>query len=731
MGTRTYGSQEHGRRSGQGRRQDRNERTGAGVGGRCGSQEGRGRQHRDSGRDGRDFGRLWGRADGRAGRRDERNADRDGGRADRHAARGTGREDVCAGMDSVHELFPLTAVTQENFALLHAALTAVLPLRKSHRQELAANITALSRLLTVDRAELRSPYWARPALTSAYVHYFLPWNVYRLSRLLAGLQLPEPEDGHFVLDVGSGPLTMPIALWLSQPAWRSRKLHLVAADCAGHPLHLGRDILQHLAREAGLEPWDIHLVQAPFVQALRSCQPMFRKGLKPVLVTAANVLNELPFPRRSRLEEDDDEDEQLYSRFEDVLAATARLLRRGPEQARALFVEPGTRLGGLTLMRLRDMALEQGLEIHGPCTHQGPCPLMQETEFAGETSRLAGRTWCHATFPPLQVPDWLAEITAEAGFARQSLSLAWLEVGAEPGAGMPFFLEDLDDDLPADSDDDMWSAEAAPGKETLADGADAPDAPDTADAADGEDGAAAGQGESAATADETAGTEAADQTADENDAEGAEDAEAAGSVAGAADPSRTGIAARVISNVFSVPGLGACRYACSPLGLLLLAGADQLADGASMMLHVEDIQSARVDRRSGARILVLPAAPGLGKAQQGRGSGRMGGPRERERGRDYARASFSRRDGADGTSSYDRYGRPGRQERSGRPDRPDRSDEQGRGGRGGVSGHAAGRRFDRPDRHRDQSHGQRTHGREQHEAYGRGGAGRSSRRSSS
>ena len=433
-----------------------------------------------------------------------------------------GAGDASGRVVRLDDLFPLTAVREENFALLHTALNAVLPLKKAHREDLPRNIIALSRLLTVNRADLRSPYWAKPALTSAYVHYFLPWNVYRLSRLLAGLQLPEPEEGHFVLDVGSGPLTMPLALWLANPAWRKKRLQLVAADCAGHPLHIGRDLLVRLAREEGVEPWDIHLVQAPILQALRSCQPMLKKGQKPLLVTAANVLNELPFPKRARFEDEEESEEDLYySRFEEVVSSVGYLLRRGPDNARALFVEPGTRLGGLTLMRLRGMILEQGLEVHGPCPHQGPCPLLQEMDFASETSRIAGKTWCHATFAPQGAPDWLEALTAETGFARESLSLAWLEVGREQEA-----------------------------------------------------------------------VEHAGQT------------EQGGEKAGHGR-SRSAIEARVISNAFSVPELGRCRYACSQLGLLLLAGAEDIPDGASLTLDVNDIGAAKKDRRSGARILRL------------------------------------------------------------------------------------------------------------------------------
>ena len=463
--------------------------------------------------------------------------------------RAGGAEDASERIVRMNELFPLTAVRKESFALLHTALNAVLPLKKSHREALPRNIIELSRLLTVNRADLRSPYWAKPALTSAYVHYFLPWNIYRLSRLLAGLQLPKPDEGHFVLDVGSGPLTMPLALWLAHPQWRKKKLQLVAADCAGHPLRLGKELLVRLAEEEGVEPWDIHLVQAPFLQALRSCQPMLKKGQKPLLVTAANVLNELPFPKKARFEDDEEESEEelYYSRFEDVVSSVGYLLRKGPDNARALFVEPGTRLGGLTLMRLRGMILEQGLEVHGPCPHHGLCPLLQEMDFADETSRIAGKTWCHATFAPIGAPDWLAELTAQTGFARESLSLSWLEVGKEQEA----------QELSANEEGDSAQAKGH-------------------------------------------------------------------------NRSRSAIEARVISNAFSVPGLGRCRYACSQLGLLLLADAQDIPDGASLTLDVKDIGAARKDRRSGARILRIESESSRNPADRERKS-RTG--RERTPGR--------------------------------------------------------------------------------------------------
>ncbi len=378
------------------------------------------------------------------------------------------------GMRRAAERTPLAAVRQaeplfpslsqqlrrDMEGMLVRALDRACPLKQAHRRDLPMNIVQLSRLLTVERAEMRHPYWASPALAGAYVHYFLPWNIYRLARLFAGLRPQTPGDGpHLLLDLGSGPLTVPIALWLSCPEWRTKKIVLAAVDRAGHPMQTGRAILEHLAAEAGVDPWEMHLVQAPLDQGPRRAAGFVRRGVTPWLVTAANVLNELPPARRQRMtadaEEDNEEQSRDDSRLNELLISVNGLLRRGPEGARALFVEPGTRLGGLTLMGLRSLAREEEMRILGPCTHAGLCPLHRGNDdgldelfddeaddaadilgvrpgraVKGAVSRLAGRSWCHFTFTGDGAPGWLRALAGPTGLAKETLSLAWLALGA-------------------------------------------------------------------------------------------------------------------------------------------------------------------------------------------------------------------------------------------------------------------------------------------------------------
>ena len=143
----------------------------------------------------------------------------------------------------------LSAETRNILEALPEALNKVWPLNAAHRRSLPEDVEQLSRLLTTERAGLARPYWSSPASISAYLYYFLPWNLVRLTRLLATLPLPDPraaapQNGEALLiDVGSGPLTLPLALWLARPQWRSAPLQVLALDTSSQPLELGRALM--------------------------------------------------------------------------------------------------------------------------------------------------------------------------------------------------------------------------------------------------------------------------------------------------------------------------------------------------------------------------------------------------------------------------------------------------------------------------------------------------------
>lgn len=303
---------------------------------------------------------------------------------------------------------PLGEDIRKALELLPRALEDVWPLKKKWRENLPDDIAALSRILTSARNELERPYWSKPAFISAYLYYFFPWNLIRLLRLLAGLDIAEPAEkeglASLLLDAGSGPLTFPIALWLARKQWRHRPINAVCLDKAIQPLETGKKLFIRIAELLQGKAWSIHLFRGN-LDAL----PAFghKTSGSPWLVSAINTLNEF----KNRSEDDDEEDfsGNLFYKW-------ASLWEKGSQM---LFVEPGTRLGGKIIMNLRNDALEAGIRPASPCTHSGACPLKDDDKHQR-------RTWCHFTFAADGAPQWLLKLSKASGLYKTALSLSFL-----------------------------------------------------------------------------------------------------------------------------------------------------------------------------------------------------------------------------------------------------------------------------------------------------------------
>lgn len=339
------------------------------------------------------------------------------------------------------------AFARKGLAALPGILDRIMPLNGSHRRDLPLACRELSAALTTDRPALSRPYWASPRLTSAYLRYFLPWNLVRLTTLLPGLDLggtDEIPDKPLMLDLGSGPLTFPLALWLSRPDFRSLPLTVIASDVSPHILDVGRRLLEGLREDLDPScPWTIRTMRASF-----SAVPGRTHG-RPWLLTMGNVLNEMEdrdgqrHPGRASLAE-------CLTGF---LADAAALLLPG---GRLLAVEPGTRQGGRLIAGLRRIALSSepfGPERFGeedwsdenaesekeedrnpadtpafpesspppfqplsPCPHAGPCPMLARKSTA----------WCHVNAPAPDAPRALRELSRQAGLDKDSVSLSFL-----------------------------------------------------------------------------------------------------------------------------------------------------------------------------------------------------------------------------------------------------------------------------------------------------------------
>ena len=338
---------------------------------------------------------------------------------------------------TIQPLFtPPAAEIRKALDILPEVLQTVRPLTRSQQRSLPEDIFRLSRLLTTERRELTQPYWSSPALISAYCYYFFPWNLVRLAWLLPNLPLPPipalaTGACGWLVDMGSGPLTLPTALWLARPELRGANIRVFAQDAARQPLALGQRLFEALADALGQRAWHTVIQQGPLDGGARAAVHRMGNDDRLWLVSAANVLNEYCQGRkagrrgRGAYEEDGEDDVQsaLELRLEGFLEQLVMLLRRN-EGAALLCIEPGTRLGGKIVMLARRLLRAQGLHPLSPCTHNGACPLE------------GGRSWCHFTFAAQAAPKWLVELSAKAGLGKDALSLAPLLVAEDDSRGV-------------------------------------------------------------------------------------------------------------------------------------------------------------------------------------------------------------------------------------------------------------------------------------------------------
>ena len=328
---------------------------------------------------------------------------------------------------------------------LFPILDSVMPMNGAQRRDLAMACRDLSAMLTTERNALARPYWTSPRLTSAYLRYFLPWNLVRLSALLPGLDFGRIPDEPVILDMGSGPLTLPIALWMSRPDLRERPVALIASDTTPHILELGRKIFDALRAELFPEsPWTLRTMRASVTQAPRR---VYAKPGSLWMMSMGNVLNEME-ERRAK------PGHQMADRMRELLESSAEMLC---ENGLLLSVEPGTRLGGRLVAHLRKSALggveeepeyedltsfalreeqagrreeedddwDDDMDDFGlpplfmplsPCPHAGSCPMLDRRTTA----------WCHMNAPADHAPESLRALSARAGLDKDSVSLSFL-----------------------------------------------------------------------------------------------------------------------------------------------------------------------------------------------------------------------------------------------------------------------------------------------------------------
>ncbi len=273
-------------------------------------------------------------------------------------------------------------------------LREILPMKEKHRKQLATGVRRLSGFLTTDRDSLPADYMTRPEYLAAYLHYFMPWNIYRQARLLQGLDF-SLKPGSTILDFGSGPLTFLQAMWLTRPHMRTGEYKYVGFDRSEPALKAGRKLFEGLAGDAG-RTWKVQTERQ--LSAARKSGPAD-------LIVAGNFINELNPPRSAHGEEVSAED-VLLQRWSSLLKPDAAIL----------VIEPGTRSSSKQLVRLRESALAVGWKVVAPCNHAGACAMPGNR----------GGAWCHFNFSPVDIPEWLFKFSRKVKLPKERASLSFL-----------------------------------------------------------------------------------------------------------------------------------------------------------------------------------------------------------------------------------------------------------------------------------------------------------------
>ena len=281
------------------------------------------------------------------------------------------------------------------------------PLNSKQLAKLPENIRELSHLLTDERGSRRVGYMNATVSLAAYVRYFMWWNLVRLSPVFSGFCKNDDtkavfsglSDDSVLLDIGSGPLTVPVALWLAAPELRKKKLTIYCLDYSQTALAFGEEILLSVAAKTSLTTpdqklWQIVRVKGPMGTAIKR---------KADVVFCANMFNELFWDTPQPLE-------QVSKKY------TNELLPYLKDKGSVFVVEPGVPRAARFVSLLRDSLMRKGYKPLSPCPHIGLCPM---------DGRKGGK-WCHFTLLTDDAPVKLLKLSAAAGIPKDRASLSFV-----------------------------------------------------------------------------------------------------------------------------------------------------------------------------------------------------------------------------------------------------------------------------------------------------------------
>ena len=321
----------------------------------------------------------------------------------------------------------------------------VMHLSGKQKVTLPAAVKNLSHQLTDERGTRRLGYMNEASFLSAYVNYFMWWNLVRLCRLFANL--PKSafnfDDETVALDIGSGPLTIPIALWLSRPELRSKKIVWYCLDLSSQALSLGEEIYLSVAAktiaaaasaataasseskdekssekkaEKTFEPWKIIRVKGSLGTAIKE---------KADFVTCGNTFNEII--QRNEMPTD-----FLAKKYSSQLISYLKDEKDNAEKKQnILLIEPGDPHSARFISLIRNAFIRQNFKPVAPCPHVEECPMAGRT--GGRATNASGKNtkWCNFAFSTDSAPKTLLRLSEKAGIPKERASLSFIFVSRD------------------------------------------------------------------------------------------------------------------------------------------------------------------------------------------------------------------------------------------------------------------------------------------------------------
>lgn len=305
-------------------------------------------------------------------------------------------------IDSLYNIDSVPKDAQEVIADFMEIVSSTHPLNSRQRALLPKHIRMLSHYLTDERTDRWLGYMNETTSLSAYVHYYLWWNLVRLTRLFSNLpkNFLNLGEGEICLDIGSGPLTVPIALFLARPELRNVRLTWYCMDISSQALQFGMDIFLSIAARLKCEAWEIVRVKGEFGDRIKQSA---------AFVTCANMFNEAN-------ENTDMPPEYTAKKFAEKLLAYTD---KANPSTKFLIIEPGVPKSGRFISLLRDAFIRKDFVPLSPCTHCAECPMNGE-------DKSKGGKWCNYVFTTEDAPKTLLKLSDQSNLTKERAVLSFV-----------------------------------------------------------------------------------------------------------------------------------------------------------------------------------------------------------------------------------------------------------------------------------------------------------------